>query len=214
PLDGNVNVRISISPTPSSKATESCWCRSFMRKSYWRLYLDDEIRLEDSFAPRPSKLSILDAFLFCIYSARDAGEEIRVPCLPGLGFASLPPSFETATLMNRNARNFYFFKELDFPASDEYFLLKATGLTLEDAVFFPPGTYKIVLDSSGKEILPSIDSTPKLWLQCQECPSPCSWRFGGKNPDEIFRHVSTCQFRSPQDPLRKLCLLWKGRRSR
>ncbi|KAH8924691.1 hypothetical protein BT69DRAFT_1318706 [Atractiella rhizophila] len=86
--------------------------------------------------------------------------------------------------MNIKPRNFHFFAELDTPGSDEFYLTKAKGLTLESSVLFTPGTYKLVLNPNGSEILPSSDSNYKLWLQSQSCPSPCSWRFQGKDYNE------------------------------
>ncbi|KAH8927904.1 hypothetical protein BT69DRAFT_1277564 [Atractiella rhizophila] len=120
-------------------------------------------------------------------------------------------------VMNTMGRNFHFWDKLDSPASDEYFLLHSKGQIQENFVYFQPGTYHVVLDSSGKEILPSPEfasANHKLWLQGQQCPSPCTWIFKGKQAHEIILHVSTCKFRNYSDPLKKLCTLWRAKRSR
>ncbi|KAH8914245.1 hypothetical protein BT69DRAFT_1326703 [Atractiella rhizophila] len=135
--------------------------------------------------------------------------------------------------MNTLARNFHIFKELDCPASDEFFLLQAcvhhfifklrglnigirTGLELKDFVHFPVGTYKVV-KVDGQEILPAIGFTiseHREWFQNQQCPSFCTWRCQGKERYEIMRHIATCSFRPQNDPLKKFCTLWLAKMKR
>ncbi|KAH8927905.1 hypothetical protein BT69DRAFT_1277565 [Atractiella rhizophila] len=115
---------------------------------------------------------------------------------------------------NAEPRTLFFFEGVDGPVCHDYFQLKAKGNILEASVFFDTRTYNVVHNSDGKEILPSLKSKPHIWLQAQKCASPCSWRFKGKQDSEIFDHVLTCKFRNTNDPLNKLCTVWKAQRIR
>ncbi|KAH8927687.1 hypothetical protein BT69DRAFT_738768 [Atractiella rhizophila] len=114
--------------------------------------------------------------------------------------------------MNTESRSFFFFEEVAHPVSDESYTLRIAGRVLEALVTFDRGTYKLVFDSEGGELLPSTHWRAKVWLQGQDCPSPCTWRYKGKKYHEILAHVLTCQFRRGfNDPLKELCRLWKAK---
>ncbi|KAH8927686.1 hypothetical protein BT69DRAFT_1277778 [Atractiella rhizophila] len=86
----------------------------------------------------------------------------------------------------------------------------SAGRVFETLVTFNSGTYKPVLDLAGNEVLPSTQSRAKIWLQGQDCPFPCTWRY----KERILDHVLTCQFRRGfNDPLKELCRLWKAKAS-